>query len=99
PAASYARSLHDAPPILMASAVQNGAMSAADYNKLTALAGIQLEADQANALIHIKDGNGNVLSTLNVAFLNNEGTTFVYNPVTNTDRKSTRLNSSHVTSS
>lgn len=59
------------------------AYTTADKHTLDALAGIQLEADQANALIHVKDGNGNVLSTLNVAFLNNEGTTFVYNPVTN----------------
>ncbi|KAA5532809.1 hypothetical protein [Paenimyroides baculatum] len=60
------------------------AYTTADKNTLDALAGIQLEADQANALIRIKDGNGVVLSTLNVAFLNNEGTQFVYNPSNNT---------------
>ena len=60
------------------------AYTTADKNTLDALAGIQLEADQANALIHIKDGNSVILSTLNVAFLNNEGTQFVYNPTTNT---------------
>jgi hypothetical protein len=44
--------------------------------------GYQLTADQANATLHLKDKAGNTISTLNVGFLNNEGTTLFYNDAT-----------------
>lgn len=46
------------------------------------LLGLQLVADQANSQIKLVDGEGNIFSTLSVAFLNNEGTTFEYNETT-----------------
>lgn len=44
--------------------------------------GVQLTADQPNAMVYLKDSNGNVISSLNVGFLNNEGTTIFFNSAT-----------------
>ena len=44
--------------------------------------GVQLTADQPNANIHLRDSAGNIISTLNVGFLNNEGTTISFNSTT-----------------
>lgn len=44
--------------------------------------GVQLTADQPNANIHLRDSAGNIISTLNVGFLNNEGTTIFFNSAT-----------------
>jgi|GEM_PF-4869607 len=57
-------------------------IKAAFADDVAALQGITLEADQANAIVYVKDGNGQQLASLNVGFLNNEGTTFRYNDVT-----------------
>lgn len=39
-------------------------------------------SDQVNQQLSLLDSEGNILSTISVAFLNNEGTTFFYNDVT-----------------
>ena len=44
--------------------------------------GLTLAANQSISEIYLKNNIGDTLATLNVGFLNNEGTTFVYNPVT-----------------
>lgn len=49
---------------------------------VSALQGLQFESDQANATLTIKDGNGLVLTTISLMYLNNEGTKFIYNPTT-----------------
>jgi hypothetical protein len=41
--------------------------------------GYRLTSDQTNAVIHLRDKNDNILSSLSVGFLNNEGTTLVFN--------------------
>lgn len=46
--------------------------------------GTQLTADQPNAMVHLKDANGNTISSLNVGFLNNEGTTINFNSANDT---------------
>lgn len=51
--------------------------------ELTRIGNLVLEANQATSEIYLKDGNGLLLSTLSVGFLNNEGTKFVYNSTTN----------------
>ncbi|WP_306353719.1 hypothetical protein [Flavobacterium sp. '19STA2R22 D10 B1'] len=51
-------------------------------DRLQIIEGITLEANQATSEVYLKDGTGTTLATLNVAFLNNEGTTFFYNEVT-----------------
>lgn len=48
------------------------------------LNGLQLTSDQPNSLIYLRDLNDNIIATLDVGFLNNEGTTFVYNEDDNT---------------
>lgn len=58
-----------------------GAINEVDV-KVDTLGGLRLEADQANSRLLLKDGNGTVLSILDVAFLNNEGTTFNLNQAT-----------------
>lgn len=44
--------------------------------------GLNLIANQAAQEVYLQNGSGDTLATLNVAFLNNEGTTFFYNDVT-----------------
>lgn len=44
--------------------------------------GVKLEADQPNAKIKLLDINNNVISTLDVGFLNNAGTTISFNTTT-----------------
>lgn len=44
--------------------------------------GLNLIANQAAQEVYLQNGSGQTLATLNVAFLNNEGTTFFYNDVT-----------------
>ncbi|WP_417365902.1 pyocin knob domain-containing protein [Flavobacterium beibuense] len=46
------------------------------------LSGLTLESNQAAAELYLKNAEGEILSTINVAFLNNEGTTFFYNEST-----------------
>lgn len=53
-------------------------------NELIRIGNLYLEANQSTSEILLKDGNGQLLSTLNVGFLNNEGTKFVFNSTTNT---------------
>jgi len=60
------------------------AFTTADDNLLNALGGLQFESDQVNAVLRIKDGNNNVLTSISLAYLNNEGTQFVYNATNNT---------------
>lgn len=50
-----------------------------DKKLLDALGGLQFESDQANAILRIKDGNGALLTSISLAYLNNEGTKFTYN--------------------
>ncbi|AWG27193.1 hypothetical protein [Flavobacterium kingsejongi] len=44
--------------------------------------GLNLIANQAAQEVYLQNGSGDTLATLNVAFLNNEGTTFFYNDAT-----------------
>lgn len=44
--------------------------------------GMSLTANSAASEINLLNANGDIISTLNVAFLNNEGTTFIYNDST-----------------
>lgn len=60
------------------------AFTTADDNLLNALGGLQFESDQTNAVLRIKDGNGNILTSISLAYLNNEGTKFQYNSTNNT---------------
>lgn len=60
------------------------AFTTADDNLLNALGGLQFESDQTNAVLRIKDGNGSVLTSISLAYLNNEGTKFSYNSTNNT---------------
>lgn len=48
------------------------------------IAGLELSSDQPSSLIMLKNADGDTITTLDVGFLNNEGTTFVYNSVDNT---------------
>lgn len=57
------------------------AITTGDINDWNAK-GVQLTADQPSAKIHLRDSAGNIISTLDVGFLNNEGTTIVFNNVT-----------------
>lgn len=50
--------------------------------RLGEIEGLGLYADQANQKILIRNASGDLISELSVAFLNNEGTTFVYNETT-----------------
>ena len=52
------------------------------FAMLSDLNGITLTANQAASEIYINDAEGNIITTLNVGFLNNEGTTFYYNSST-----------------
>jgi hypothetical protein len=45
--------------------------------------GFQLTKDELNSIIYLRDKNYNIISTLSVSFLNNEGTTIEYNSSTN----------------
>lgn len=44
--------------------------------------GMHFVADQANSMIYLKNAANQNITEINVAFLNNEGTTFYYNPTT-----------------
>lgn len=57
-------------------------IKAAFADDVAALQGLQFESDQANVTLTIKDGNGLVLTTISLMYLNNEGTKFIYNPTT-----------------
>lgn len=57
-------------------------IKAAFADDVSALQGLQFESDQANATLTIKDGNGLVLTTISLMYLNNEVTKFIYNPTT-----------------
>lgn len=57
------------------------AFKTADKKLLDALGGLQFESDQANAILRIKDGNGALLTSISLAYLNNEGTKFTYNTI------------------
>lgn len=57
-------------------------IKAAFADDVAALQGLQFESDQATATLTIKDGNGLVLTTISLMYLNNEGTKFIYNPTT-----------------
>jgi hypothetical protein len=46
------------------------------------VSGLTLTANQSASEVYLKNSDGDTLATLNVGFLNNEGTTFVYNPTT-----------------
>ena len=50
----------------------------------TQINGLKLEVNQLTSEVYLKDSDNNILSTINVGFLNNEGTSFVYNDVDNT---------------
>jgi hypothetical protein len=50
----------------------------------TKINGLKLEVNQLNSEVYLKDLDNNILSTINVGFLNNEGTSFIYNDVDNT---------------
>jgi hypothetical protein len=50
---------------------------------LVRLSNIYLSSNPATSEIYLMDGDNNVLSTLSVGFLNNEGSHFVYNDTTN----------------
>jgi hypothetical protein len=54
-----------------------------DYALRSDLNGLTLESNQAAQEIYLKGANGTIMATINVGFLNNEGTTFYYNSVTN----------------
>ena len=43
---------------------------------------LSITSNQAAQELYLRDAEGNILSTLNVSFLNNEGTTFFYNETT-----------------
>tara|TARA_Y100001963_G_scaffold109679_1_gene151672 strand:+ start:918 stop:1868 length:951 start_codon:yes stop_codon:yes gene_type:complete len=43
---------------------------------------LSITSNQAAQELYLRDSEGNILSTLNVSFLNNEGTTFFYNETT-----------------
>lgn len=50
----------------------------------TQINGLKLEVNQLTSEVYLKDLDNNILSTINVGFLNNEGTSFVYNDIDNT---------------
>jgi hypothetical protein len=50
----------------------------------TQINGLKLEVNQLTSEVYLKDSEDNILSTINVGFLNNEGTSFVYNEIDNT---------------
>ena len=52
--------------------------------ELVRIGNLVLEANQLTSEIYLKDNDGNILSTLSVGFLNNEGSVFEYNSTTNT---------------
>lgn len=47
--------------------------------KVGLLNGLQFESDPATATLKIKDGNGNLLTSISLAYLNNEGTRLSFN--------------------
>jgi hypothetical protein len=52
------------------------------FSMLTDVYGLTLASNPAASEIYLKNAAGTTLATLNVAFLNNEGTTFYYNSAT-----------------
>lgn len=55
----------------------NEAITLLEYYK-----GMHFESNQSASIIYLKNGIGTVITEINVGFLNNEGTTFFYNSVT-----------------
>lgn len=52
------------------------------YATITEVNGMNISVNQATAELFLKNADGTNLATINLAFLNNEGTTFYFNDVT-----------------
>ena len=64
------------------SKTDNGGYEGTSQDLKNFVDGLQIASNQALQELYLKDLEGNILSTLSVAFLNNEGTTFFYNETT-----------------
>ncbi|WP_417365564.1 pyocin knob domain-containing protein [Flavobacterium beibuense] len=62
--------------------LENTGEGSSPFTTVASLNGLTLESNQAAAELYLKNAEGEIISTINVAFLNNEGTTFFYNEST-----------------
>ncbi len=62
--------------------INDGEDGTSPYSTQNWVNGLTIEANQPTAEIYLKNVDGTILATLNVGFLNNEGTTFYYNEAT-----------------
>jgi|GEM_PF-5395983 len=73
----------DVEPVLTkTSQLINDGDGESDFATLANVNGLSLIVNQAAALMYLKNTEGQTLATVNLAFLNNEGTTFFYNEAT-----------------
>lgn len=64
------------------SQLTNNGDGVSPYTTVAKLNGLTITVNQAAAEMYLKNSEGTTLATVNLAFLNNEGTTFFYNQTT-----------------
>ena len=64
------------------SQLTNNGDGVSPYTTVAKLNGLTITVNQAAAEMYLKNNEGTTLATVNLAFLNNEGTTFFYNQTT-----------------